>query len=272
MDQQTTATTDVNVNTITSFNSVEEELQQFEEKHSSVTRTLQMVVYPAMVAFIILAAYGFYLVQSLTTDVHRLADSIPKMYESVQAMNQSVHSNMSTISTVMTDMNQQVAKMSQSTQQMSTNMRDMTNSTQTMVNNIQQMNTSTQNIAASAYNMQRDMWTMNKSISGPMKMFNMFTPFGNDKTTPYVVPPPIVAPYNNMGYYNPMQMYPPTHTSAEAKVITPMMIQVTTIASDIGMPPKTGIVNIVSQLSSSNSDSTNASMLSHFLSLNIKFM
>ena len=221
MDQQATANATVDAENL-SLNAVEEELHQFEEKHSSVTRTLQMVVYPAMVAFIILAAYGFYLVQSLTTDVHRLADSIPKMYESVHAMNQSVHHNMSTISHVMTDMNTQVAKMTQSTQQMSTNMGDMTNSTQIMVNSIQQMNTSTQNIAASAYNMQRDMWTMNKSISGPMKMFNMFTPFGNDKTTPYVVPPPIVAPYN-MGYYNPMQIYTPIHTSAEAKVITPMI-------------------------------------------------
>ena len=241
MDQQATANATVDAENL-SLNAVEEELHQFEEKHSSVTRTLQMVVYPAMVAFIILAAYGFYLVQSLTTYVHRLADSIPKMYESVHAMNQSVHHNMSTISHVMTDMNTQVAKMTQSTQQMSTNMGDMTNSTQTMVNNIQQMNTSTQNIAASAYNMQRDMWAMNKSISGPMKMFNMFTPFGNDKTTPYVVPPPVVAPYNNMGYYNAMQMYTPTPTTAtEAKAATPMIQSATETKTNTSTQPSSAV-------------------------------
>ena len=240
MDQQATATVDTD--NIVNLNAVEEELQQFEEKQSSITRTLQMIVYPAMVAFIILAAYGFYLVQSLTTDVHRLADSIPKMYESVQAMNQSVHQNMTTISHVMTDMNTQVAKMTHSTQQMSTNMGDMTNSTQAMVSNIQQMNTSTQNIAASAYNMQRDMWTMNKSISGPMKMFNMFTPFGNDKTTPYVVPPPVVAPYNNMGYYNPMQMYIPTPTTAtEAKAATSMITSPTETTTNTTTQPTTSV-------------------------------
>jgi uncharacterized protein YoxC len=256
MDQQATATIDVDN---LSLNAVEEELHQFEEKHSSVTRTLQMVVYPAMVAFIILAAYGFYLVQSLTTDVHRLADSIPKMYESVQAMNQSVHHNMTTISHVMTDMNTQIAKMTQSTQQMSTNMGDMTNSTQTMVNNIQQMNTSTQNIAASAYNMQRDMWTMNKNISGPMKMFSMFTPFGNDKTTPYVVPPPIMASYNNMGYYHPIPMYTPTPTIAtETKVATPMIQTPIDKTNNAPTQPTTS----VSQPTTNASDSQNTRVLS----------
>jgi hypothetical protein len=41
---------------------------------------------------------------------------------------------------------------------------------------------------------------MNKNISGPMKMFNKFNPFGSDTTSPYVVPPPTAAtPYYN--YY-----------------------------------------------------------------------
>ena len=50
---------------------VGDELQEFEERQVNVTRTLQMIVYPAMVAFIILSAYGFFQVfpQSSTASV-----------------------------------------------------------------------------------------------------------------------------------------------------------------------------------------------------------
>ncbi len=173
---------------------VEDELQHFEARQVTVTRTLQMIVYPAMVAFIILSAYGFFLVQSLTTDVHRLT-------ETIATMNQTVHAQMSDIAGTMNTMNTQMGSLVKSTDQMTHNIVGMNSSTQNMAGNIQQMNASTQNMAVSTYNMQRDMWSMNKNISGPMKMFNKFSPFGSDKTTPYVVPPPTTTlPYYPNGY------------------------------------------------------------------------
>lgn len=173
------------------INDIEDELQDFEERQVNVTRTLQMIVYPAMVAFIILSAYGFYLVQSLTTDVHLLTETIANM-------NKSVDTNMGKISGTMENMNGQMTSLVTSTNHMTSNIVGMNDSTQNMAGTIQQMNASTQNMAASAYNMQRDVWSLNKNISGPMRMFNKFSPFGSDKTTPYVVPPPSVA----MPYYN----------------------------------------------------------------------
>lgn len=175
---------------------VEDELQNFEERQVNVTRTLQMIVYPAMVAFIILSAYGFYLVQSLTTDVHHLTKTIADM-------NSTVSTTMTTMTGTITSMNSQMGSLVQSTDQMANNVVGMNSSTQDMAGNIQQMNASTQNMAVSTYNMQRDMWSMNKNISGPMKMFNKFNPFGSDKTSPYVVPPPAfgTTPYYNNSYY-----------------------------------------------------------------------
>jgi uncharacterized protein YoxC len=174
---------------------VEEELHEFEDQQTNVTRTLQMIVYPAMVAFIILAAYGFYLVQSLTTDVHRLT-------ETISAMNDTVHSNMNNIAGTMNNMTSQMGSLVDSTSQMTHNIVGMNGSTQDMAGNIQQMNASTQNMAVSTYNMQRDVWSMNKNISGPMKMFNKFSPFGNDTTNPYVVAPPAstATPYYNYSW------------------------------------------------------------------------
>jgi hypothetical protein len=195
---------------------VEDELQDFEARQVNVTRTLQMIVYPAMVAFIILSAYGFYLVQSLTTDVHRLTSTIANM-------NTSVDSNMTKITGSIASMNSQMGSLVDSTGQMANNIVGMNGSTQDIAGNMQQMNASTQNMAVSTYNMQRDMWSMNKNISGPMKMFNKFNPFGNDSTSPYVVPPPAVAatPYYN--YYaapqtQPVQPSPAVSTQVQQPV------------------------------------------------------
>ncbi len=188
---------------------VEDELQDFEERQVNVTRTLQMIVYPAMVAFIILSAYGFYLVQSLTTDVHRLTSTIENMHNSVDT-------NMTKMSSSIQSMNTQMGSLVNSTGQMTNNIVGMNSSTQDMAGNIQQMNASTQNMAVSTYNMQRDMWSMNKNISGPMKLFNKFSPFGNDSTAPYVVPPPAAAaPY--YGYYTP-------NTAAQGVAVQPQPV------------------------------------------------
>lgn len=211
---------------------VEDELQHFEEQQVNVTRTLQMIVYPAMVAFIILSAYGFYLVQSLTSDVNKLTDTITDMYQSVDA-------NMGKISTTMGTMNEQMTHLVASTHQMTNNIIDMNGSTQNMAGNIQQMNASTQNMAASTYNMQRDMWTMNKNISGPMKMFNKFSPFGSDTNAPYVVPPPVVTAIPYYHYYGWQQntAVQPQVTPAPATTSTPVLTVPAEVAPAIPASP-----------------------------------
>ena len=213
------------VQVVEELREVETELQAFEDKQTSVTRTLQLIVYPAMVAFIILAAYGFYLVQALTTDVHRLT-------ETIAIMQSGVNKNMNSIAGTMATMNQQMNSLVTTTQQMSNNLQgmqentrfmtgsvgqmtdstrlmsgsidQMNDNTRAMTANIQQMNASTQNMAVSTYTMQRDMWQINKNISGPMKMFNTFNPFKGDNITPYVVPPP-TTPYYTWSYGTPVQ-------------------------------------------------------------------
>ena len=46
------------------------------DEHKGLSITWQVVVFPAMTAFFILAAYGFYLIYNLVDDVHRIADSV----------------------------------------------------------------------------------------------------------------------------------------------------------------------------------------------------
>lgn len=216
---------------------VEDELQHFEEKQVNVTRTLQMIVYPAMVAFIILSAYGFFLVQSLTTDVHRLT-------ETIAGMNNSVQTNMQSIAGTMETMSSQMGNLVESTGHMSNNIVGMNSSTQDMAGNLQQMNASTQNMAVSTYNMQRDMWSMNKNISGPMKMLNKFNPFGSDKTTPYIVPPPAttaVTPNPYYNYYGMQQPAPSAVAPATSAPVAPVAAQPATpeVVTPAVAPPAT---------------------------------
>ncbi|MCU0971020.1 MAG: hypothetical protein MUF57_04295, partial [Gammaproteobacteria bacterium] len=57
-------------------------------------RRWELIVYPSLFAFIILAAYGFYLVFSLAKDVHYLAISVDSNMTVLASNMQSVSDNM----------------------------------------------------------------------------------------------------------------------------------------------------------------------------------
>ncbi|TXH68017.1 MAG: hypothetical protein E6Q83_15565 [Thiothrix sp.] len=178
------------------LNEVEQDLREFESHQTQATTLLKFLVYPSLIAFVILAGYGFYLIQRLTTDVNRLAETIVQL-------SASVDSSMVSISNSMTTMSGQMASMVDSTNAMSSTMQSMNNSTQRMSTDVTQMNASTQHMAASAYHMQQDMWSMNRSMAKPLRLFNSFMPFGGGNDNPPMPPSaaPLV-PYYNSPYYN----------------------------------------------------------------------
>lgn len=192
---------------------VEEELQRFETEQSRSTRMLQILVFPSLIAFVLLASYGFYLVQSLTTDVHRLTDIIQKMENSV-----STH--MAGMSGNMQSMERQIHNMSGDTHVMSKQIFDMGGNIKQMSNDMQQMNWSTQNMAASTYYMQGDMQQMNRNVSKPFKMMNRFIPFSGSNKRSYN-PPPMMPPYYQQnGYYSGWMYNMPEADTEEGAVST----------------------------------------------------
>ena len=157
---------------------LENELEEFEKKADSSTKRLQLLVYPAMVAFVILSAFGFYLIYSLTSDVNRMADTIAHMSGSVET-------NMVTISGTMTSMSDKMDGLNESTKSMSGNIGSMTTNTDEMVQSIGGLRSATYDMAASTNNMQRDMWSLNKNISTPLSMVNKFIPWKNSTSMPF---------------------------------------------------------------------------------------
>lgn len=157
---------------------LESELEEFEKKADTSTRRLQLLVYPAMVAFVILSAFGFYLIYSLTSDVNRMADTIVHMSGSIDTNMDSISGTMDHISTKMDSLNE-------STKSMSGNIGSMTDNTVEMVKNIGGLRSATYDMAASTNHMQRDMWSLNKNISTPLSAVNKFLPWKNSKSLPF---------------------------------------------------------------------------------------
>jgi len=157
---------------------LESELQEFEKKADASTKRMQMLVYPAMVAFFILAAFGFYLIYSLTSDVRRMTNTFVGMSDSIET-------NMDSIAGTMGNMSGKMDSLVNSTESMSNNVGDMTSSTNDIVNSMSGMRSATYDMAASTNNMQRDIWSMNKNISTPLSFMNNFLPWKDSTSMPF---------------------------------------------------------------------------------------
>ena len=157
---------------------LESELQEFEKKADASTKRMQMLVYPAMVAFFILAAFGFYLIYSLTSDVRRMTNTFVGMSDSIET-------NMDSIAGTMGHMSGKMDNLVDSTESMSSNVGSMTSSTNDIVNSMSGMRSATYDMAASTNNMQRDIWSMNKNISTPLSFMNSFLPWKDSQSMPF---------------------------------------------------------------------------------------
>ena len=80
-------------------------MDKFARSFEASARRWELVVYPSLLAFIVLAAYGFFLIYTLTNDVGRLARSIETMVVSMDNIVTDLHavsSNVGQISSTMT--------------------------------------------------------------------------------------------------------------------------------------------------------------------------
>ena len=151
-------------------------------------RRWEMVVYPTMFAFILLAGYGFYLIYHLTHDIAVLSHSVTRMATIVSDATPKVTLDMRNMSSDMQNMSGELNKM---TFQMET--------LKPMSNNIASMTITMSSLNRSVYGMQRDMGGLNRTVSGgPFGFMNDAMPFTSDS---YKTPPP---PLPMMGNQNPV--------------------------------------------------------------------
>jgi len=150
---------------------LETKLHNLGLREEAATRRMQLLVYPAAVAFMVLSAYGFYLVSTLTKDVSLMADS-------VEIMSQSINKNMSTVANDTSNMSHHMDGLVTNMEGMNTNVINLASTTDSMSQSVEKMSLYTGHI-------QQDLWSLNKNISKPLSMFNTFIAWHNDTRYPY---------------------------------------------------------------------------------------
>lgn len=132
----------------------------------SSARRWELIVYPSLFAFIILAAYGFYLVFSLAKDVHYLAISVDSNMTVLASNMQSISDNMGQITSSVNGMTASVDSMASDTKTL-----------EPILASLQTMDQSMQSMTFSTAMMRDDLGGMNRNIGRPMSFFNSFMPW-----------------------------------------------------------------------------------------------
>jgi len=141
-------------------------MDRLSQAFETSARRWELIVYPTLFAFIILAAYGFYLVFSLAKDVHYLAISVDSNMTVLASNMQSISDNMGQISSNMRTMTVGVDSMA----------RDV-GTLEPMLTSIEAMNRSMQSMTFTTATMREDIGSMNRSIGRPMHFMNSFMPW-----------------------------------------------------------------------------------------------
>jgi len=130
----------------------------------------ELIVYPSLFAFIILAAYGFYLVFSLARDMHYLTISVDSNMTMLASNMQAVADNMGQLTSNVRSMTVQVESMAQNV-----------NTLEPLLASIKQMDQSMQSITFAIHNIRGDTASITNSvgqgIGRPMSFFNNFAPW-----------------------------------------------------------------------------------------------
>jgi len=143
------------------------------EVFESSARRWELIVYPSLFAFIILAAYGFYLIYNLARDVHYLAISVDTNMTTLAGNMQNVSENMSQLTANIRAM---TVTMDSIDNKVAT-LEPMLANLDSMDGAIQSMTYATHTMGRSTQNMQMDLARMNHNFGRPLSFVNSFIPW-----------------------------------------------------------------------------------------------
>jgi uncharacterized protein YoxC len=144
-------------------------LDNFSRTFEASARRWELVVYPSLLAFIVLAAYGFFLIYTLTGDVSRLARSM-----------ESVVVSMDGVVTTMTTVSGNVAAMSTNLTSIADDVGEGSETMVSMNDRMQEINETMNVMAVPMYQIRHDMAGMNHNmhkVAQPMRMMGGIMPF-----------------------------------------------------------------------------------------------
>ncbi|MBF0190500.1 MAG: methyl-accepting chemotaxis protein [Magnetococcales bacterium] len=143
-------------------------LSDFAKSFDKSARRWELIVYPSLFAFIILAMYGFFLIYSLTQDIRTMASSIdPKMGVNMGSLSNNISqlsNNMEVMSTHLEYISDNMETMSVDMQNMAENMENMTTSINTMNGNVAGMNQNVASLTGNIKSMDKTMSDINQKM------------------------------------------------------------------------------------------------------------
>lgn len=172
-ENQSPAEQSVSLEAEPTVQSTDPSFERLSEAFETSARRWEMIVYPSMFAFIVLAGYGFFLVYSLAKDVHYLAISVDSNMTVLASNMQVISDNVGSLSSNVRTMAVSVESISRDVgtlEPMQTNIHSMDQA-------IQQITHATQNMSHAAHSMRNDMAVMNQNVSRPMSFMNSFMPW-----------------------------------------------------------------------------------------------
>jgi len=158
------------------FTDMAQYMSQFARSFEASARRLELVVYPTMLAFVVLAAYGFFLIYKLTNDIGEIVGQMEAISVSMVNINKNFSSTTNNMNTVARNM----VKMSSYMNQMSHDIKEQNAAMGVIVVNMREMNKSIDSMSYTMYNMGYDTQTMGRNmenVSGPMRFMNNFAPW-----------------------------------------------------------------------------------------------
>jgi hypothetical protein len=145
-------------------------------------------VFPAMIAFVILAGFGFYLIygmlqrmEDLSKDIHDMTGVIT---ESMPVMQVGIVTMSSRMQLIGEDLHGMRSDMNRLSVVISNTMPAMEGQVGAMSNNISDMRYATSSMAQTTHNMGQNIWNMNRNFSKPLSMMRKIMPWGGDNTPP----------------------------------------------------------------------------------------
>jgi signal transduction histidine kinase len=151
-------------------------MSQFARSFEASSRRWELVVYPTMLAFIILAAYGFFLIYKLTNDISKITYQMADIQTSMVNINKNFSSTTNNMNTVAKNM----VRMTGYMEQMSKDIKEQNAAMGAIVVSMRDMTESVDSMSYTMYYMRYDTQLMGRNIenvSGPMRFMNNFMPW-----------------------------------------------------------------------------------------------
>ncbi|MEN8762117.1 MAG: hypothetical protein ABF290_06750 [Thiogranum sp.] len=159
-------------------------LTHFAQTFESSAKRWEWMVYPAIVIFGIMGISGFWLIYSLTSDVHELARNVdPKMERNLARMSENISSlseNVGVMTDEVSEMKGHISHLDSSIMLMQKDMSIISTKLDTLsplLFNIAEMNQAMKAMTANTAYMSRDMGMMNQNVGRPMSFMNEFAPW-----------------------------------------------------------------------------------------------